>query len=116
MFNASNDDNEADDRSDDKGPEPEAVTVAEIKGINYAFVGLERVGGVMVYDVSKPSSPVFVTYTNSRNAAAKAEEDKTGDYGPESILVISAEENGTDAPIMLVGNEVSGTVAIYRIK
>ena len=116
IFNASNDDNEADDRSDDKGPEPEAVTVAEIAGVQYAFVGLERVGGVMVYDISKPASPVFVTYTNSRNASAKAEEDKAGDYGPESILVIPADENGSDTPIMVVGNEVSGTIAIYSIK
>ena len=32
-----------------KGPEPENVTVGTVNGRTYAFVGLERIGGVMVY-------------------------------------------------------------------
>src|SRR5690606_17129218 len=51
-----------DTRSDDKGPEPEAVDVASIGGRFYAFVGLERQGGVMVYDVTDPANATFSTY------------------------------------------------------
>ncbi|WP_439952160.1 choice-of-anchor I domain-containing protein, partial [Klebsiella pneumoniae] len=50
FFNVSNDDEEMDDRSPKKGPEPEYVTVGEVGDKLYAFTGLERTGGVMVYD------------------------------------------------------------------
>ncbi|MFA0408662.1 choice-of-anchor I family protein, partial [Vibrio splendidus] len=54
-FNSTNDNNQSgDDRSDDKGIEPEAIEVAEINGKHYAFIGLERQGGIMVYDVTQP--------------------------------------------------------------
>ncbi|MEA5503120.1 choice-of-anchor I family protein [Halotia wernerae UHCC 0503] len=60
FFNSNNDENSFDTRSDDKGPEPEDVKIAEINGRFYAFVGLERVGGVMTYDVTDPLNPVFI--------------------------------------------------------
>ena len=64
-FNSNNSANGSfDTRSDDKGPEPEAVVVADVYGSTYAFIGLERIGGIMVYDVSVPSAPVFVQYLN----------------------------------------------------
>ena len=57
-FNASNNNSTFDDRSDNKGPEPEAVTVGEIGGRTYAFIGLERVGGIVMYDVTDPTHAV----------------------------------------------------------
>ena len=59
-FNASNDSNDGDDRSDDKGPEPEAVEIASINGNTFAFIALERVGGVMVYNITNPQNAEFV--------------------------------------------------------
>lgn len=116
-FNASNDDNEGDDRSDDKGPEPEAIEVAELDGNTYAFVGLERVGGVMVYDVTNPQSARFVQYINPRDFSVDAEADITevGDLGPESIEFVAAEDSPTGEPLLLVSNEVSGTLAVYSV-
>lgn len=66
-FNATNDENNFDNRSDDKGPEPEAVTVGTINGQTFAFIGLERIGGIMVYDVTNPQNPEFVQYLNNRH-------------------------------------------------
>ena len=67
-FNSTNSDNDSfDNRSDDKGPEPEAVTVIHLAGETYALVGLERMGGVMVYNVSDPANAKFVEYFNDRN-------------------------------------------------
>lgn len=117
-FNATNDENGVDDRSDDKGPEPEAVTIGEINGQNYAFIGLERVGGIMVYNVTNPQNPQFVQYLNNRNFSvdkAAAEAGKAGDLGPEGLAFIRAEDSPIGQPILAVGNEVSGTTTLYSI-
>ena len=107
-FNASHDNNTLDARSPNKGPEPEGVVVASFGARTYAFIGLERVGGVMVYDVSVPAAPVFVTYLNTRSAV-------TGDRGPEGLALIMADKSPNGKPLLIVGNEVSGTTAIYQI-
>ncbi len=117
-FNASNDENGADDRSDDKGPEPEAVTIGEINGQNYAFIGLERVGGIMVYNVTNPQNPQFVQYLNNRDFSADkaaVEAGQAGDLGPEGLAFIRAEDSPNGQPILAVGNEVSGTTTLYGI-
>ena len=109
-FNASNDNTTFDNRSDDKGPEAEGLTTGVIDGRTYAFVGLERIGGVMVYDITNPVAPTFVQYINNRNFA-----DGTGDLGPEGLLFIPAAESPTGGPVLVVSNEISGTVTIYAI-
>ncbi len=67
-FNASNSSNDFDGRSDDKGPEPENVVVGKIDGRQYAFVALERIGGIMVYDVTDPTAPVFQQYLTTASS------------------------------------------------
>ncbi|HPE58401.1 MAG TPA: choice-of-anchor I family protein, partial [Bacteroidales bacterium] len=115
-FNSSNDENDSfKNRSDDKGPEPEALKIAQIEGRYYAFIGLERVGGIMVYDVTNPNFPEFVEYRNDRNFAVDAEDDLTGHYGPEGILFIKSTESGNGQPLVVVSHEVSGSVAIYQV-
>jgi len=119
-FNATNDENGGDDRSDDKGPEPEAVEIASIDGKTYAFIGLERVGGIMVYDVTNPESASFVQYINTRDfTSADLEADLTvtpSDLGPESIKFVSASDSPTGKAMIIVGNEVSGTTAFFDIE
>ena len=107
-FNASHDNNTLDSRSTSKGPEPEGVTVAQFGNKNFAFVGLERVGGVMVYDVSNPAAATFVNYLNTRDGI-------TGDRGPEGITVIKANDSPNGKPLLVVGNEISGTTAVFQI-
>lgn len=118
-FNASNDDNEGDDRSDDKGPEPESIVVGVIEGKAYAFVGLERVGGIMVYNISNPQAPEFVQYINTRDfTVADVETDlaEVGDLGPEGLKFVAASNSPTGEPLLIVGNEVSGTTAFFTIQ
>lgn len=121
-FNASNDDNEGDDRSDDKGPEAEAVSLGVINGRTYAFIGLERVGGVMVYDISEPEFARFVQYINNRDFSADVQNPDdsynpaAGDLGPESIVFVPAADSPNGSALLLVGNEVSGTLAIFQIE
>lgn len=94
-------------RSDDKGPEPEAVIVADIEGKKYAFAGLERIGGIVVYDITSVNEPVFVQYINTRNL---------GDLGPEGLFFIPKAESPNGRNLLVLSNEVSGTITIFQIE
>ncbi|MEZ4958449.1 MAG: choice-of-anchor I family protein [Saprospiraceae bacterium] len=109
-FNSSNGTNtNFKNRSDDKGPEPESVVVENIEGRWYAFVGLERIGGVMLYDVTDPNNPVFIQYLNTRNPAGG------GDLGPEGLIFIPKNESPNQRNLLVVSNEISGTVSVFQI-
>ncbi len=115
-FNSTNDENGTfDNRSDDKGPEPEALALGTIGDNTYAFVGAERVGGIFVYDITNPNSPVFESYTNSRDFSGDPELGTAGDLGPEGIVFVPAEDSPTGEALLLVAHEVSGTTAVYRV-
>ncbi|AGW13595.1 choice-of-anchor I family protein [Megalodesulfovibrio gigas] len=105
-----------DDRSDDKGPEPEGVTVGVVDGRTYAFVGLERQGGLMVYDVTEPAKASFVQYINSRDYAADQKSEAAGDVAPEGVLFIAAKDSPTGQALVVTANEVSGTVAVFAAR
>ncbi|MFO7960631.1 MAG: choice-of-anchor I family protein [Nitriliruptoraceae bacterium] len=115
-FNANNDDNDSfDARSDDKGPEPENVTIGRVTGRTYAFIGLERIGGVMVFDISDPRAPFFVQYLNNRDFTADVDTSAAGDLGAEGLLFIEAGDSPTRRPMLAVANEVSGTTTLFDI-
>ena len=105
-FNCSNDDVEIDSRSQKKGPEPEGVAIGTIGDKTYAFIGLERIGGIMVYDITDPSNASYVNYINTRDFS----DDIAGDVSPEG-LAFAVLSDGT--PMLLAAYEVSGTVAAY---
>ncbi len=113
IFNASNSNNSYKNRSDNKGPEPEGVLVQEINGAHYAFILLERIGGVMVYNISDPANPVFLQYLNNRDVVAGGVE--AGDLGPEGLVYVPFTDSPTDTGLIVVANEVSGTVSIYAL-
>lgn len=113
-FNASNSSNTKKGRSDDKGPEPEGLTVAEILGKPYLFLGLERMGGVMVYDMSNPTVPEFVQYYNNRDFAFSTSVTESGDQGPEGLLFIPGNKSPNGRNMLVVSNEVSGTISFYN--
>jgi len=94
-----------DNRSDNKGPEPEGVTVGAVGGRLYAFVTLERVGGVMIYDVTDPANASFVGY----------EPATSQDFAPEVVKFVSAADSPTGQALFISANEVSGTTTIYTI-
>lgn len=112
-FNASNSNTTLDSRSSKKGPEPEYVKVGKVGKKALAFVGLERIGGLMTYDVTDPEQPQFVNYINSREFTPK--NNLETDTGPEGIEFIQAADSPTGLPLVLVANEVGGTVAVYQL-
>jgi len=117
-FNASHDNNNLDSRSPSKGPEPEGLTVGNAYGKTYVFVGLERIGGVMIYDLSNPVAPRFIEYTNRRDFSvtpSAATNPASGDLGPEGLLFINAENSPTGSPLLVISNEVSGTTSFFQV-
>ncbi len=117
-FNASHTSNTIDTRSDDKGPEPEAVVIGKILDSMYAFVGLERIGGIMIYNITNPNKPYFVNYINTRNFSVTPSSGNlttVGDLGPEGLVFIPKSKSPNGQDLLLVSNEVSGTVAIIQL-
>ncbi len=119
VFNTTNDEDKIDNRSDNKGPEPENVTVLTMSGRTFAYIGLERIGGVMLYDITNPQESAFVDYLNTREFGNFIEDkeidvDNSGDVSPEGICVVAPEYSPNGKALLLTGNEVSGTVAVYE--
>lgn len=111
-FNCSNDTVEIEDRSGKKGPEPEGVTIGVVNGHTYAFVGLERTGGVMIYDITDPANAAFMNYFNSRDYSA----DIRDDVSPEGLAFVAADKNNSGLPVLILSNEVSGTVSVMAME
>ena len=144
-FNTDNDSNSAgENRSDDSGPEPEGVVIGQIGDQTLAFIGIERVGGFFIYDVTDPENVEFVEYVNPRDFSQFVADDLdddtlidaadlelalaveglvgtlTGDLGaldlgPEGLVFIGAADSPTGIPLLVVTNEVSGTTTIFTI-
>lgn len=102
-----------DTRSDNKGPEPEGVAVGVVQGSTYAFVGLERTGGVMMFDVSNPNAPTFVQYINTSVVSGSSQ---TGDVSPEGLVFVPASDSPNGIPLLIVAFEISGTVAVFEVR
>ncbi|WP_342431242.1 choice-of-anchor I family protein [Neobacillus sp. FSL H8-0543] len=112
VFNWSNDDDAFEKRSAKKGPEPEDVKIGMVDGEVFAFVGLERIGGVMTYNITNPANAQFANYMNSRDFT----QSLAGDVSPEGLEFVAAELSPTGRPLVLVGNEVSGTVSVNELQ
>ncbi len=102
-----------DARSDDKGPEPEAVAVTTLTdGTVIAVAGMERQNGVIVVDITNPASPQVLRYINDSGQ---------GLISPETVTIVDAVDSPTGTTIAIVGYEgiaedgVAGGVGVYEI-
>lgn len=119
-FNSNHEEGDSKDaRSTGKGPEPEGLTLGKIGNKTFAFVGLERMGGILVYDITTPSAPVFMDYLNTREDFSTADPSTVlatvGDLGPEGLHFVPAAKSPNGKPLLIVGNEVSGTTSVFEI-
>ncbi|WP_172279895.1 choice-of-anchor I family protein [Chryseobacterium sp. LAM-KRS1] len=110
IFNADNESNAVKSRSRAKGPEPEGVALGTINGQTFAFITLERTGGVMVYNITDPNNVTFTDYKNSRSTSAYG-----GDNGPEGIIYIAPQNTTTGKGYVVIANEISGTLSMYEV-
>lgn len=107
IFNSDGTPSSFDSRSDNRGPEPEGLALGKIGNRLYSFIGIERAGGFMVYDVTDPNNPFLTNYMNDW---------QLGDRSPEGLLFIPAAESPNGTPLLVVANEVSRNVAIYSVE
>lgn len=131
-FNSQSDQNTFDDRSGQKGPEPQGVAVGRVGHREYAFISLKRIGGIMVYDVTDPRQPIFQQYINNRDFAVEPKTSlaalpppyndtelyvncDAGDIQPEDVVFVDARHSPTHTPLLLVTSDYSGSMTIFRI-
>ncbi|HBL50385.1 MAG TPA: hypothetical protein DDZ65_09115, partial [Firmicutes bacterium] len=100
-FNSSNDSLELD------------VTVGQIDDKVFAFVALERIGGVMAYDITNPAKVNFSNYINTRDFVA--EDGIGGDSGPEGIAFVASAQSPTGNALLILGCEITGTMLVYEL-
>ncbi|WP_156320925.1 choice-of-anchor I family protein [Bacillus sp. JCM 19041] len=112
FFNTNHEEDAFDDRSDNKGPEPETVELAEIDGKTYAFIALERDGGLFVYDITNPAEAKYEAYFSTRDFS---DEDTPSDNAPEGLTFVPASKSPSGEPTLLASYEISGTVASFTI-
>ncbi|MDJ0970660.1 MAG: hypothetical protein QNJ06_12275 [Kiloniellales bacterium] len=110
-----------------RGPEPEPLAVGKVGDRWYAFVGFERIGGIIAYDVTEPTAPRFAFYLNNRDftvdPAAVCQRDiiKTpecaavGDLEPESLRFIAAEQSPNGAALLVVTHEQTDSVLLLQL-
>lgn len=89
-----------DGRSDDKGVEPEGISLGKVGNKDIAFIGMERADAIAVYDVTNPSAPTFLQIF------------KTGD-APEGVLFISAADSPIKKSLLIVSSEEDGVLKVY---
>jgi hypothetical protein len=109
-----------DGRSDDKGPEPEALAYGSIAGRDYVFVGNERENGVIAFDITNTADVKVAGYFNTVTNTS----DSGGSFvSPESITFVPADQNPTRKNLLVVGYEgvsgsspVDGSLAVFEFR
>lgn len=127
FYNASFERTRSDRRSDRQGPEPEGTALGKIGDKLYAFIGVERPGGLAAYDITNPAQPSFQYYLNFRADATAPDTStiqgtqqlvnlgRSGDLGPEGVIFIHASQSPNGKDLVLVSNETSGSITLYEV-
>jgi len=121
-----------DDRSDDKGPEPESLAYGKAKsGAELLFLGCERTGAILTFDVSKFSSSdsdfsasfndLIIAgrdsaVTNGTEAQTQRDSCALGYAAdPESMVFIPAADNDYGKDVLVASGAYSATLAVYAV-
>lgn len=115
-FNSTHDEQPSfEDRSDNGGPEPEGLAIGRIGERTIAFIGTERQSAIIAVDISDPESPVLAAYASNRDWDGVPADGTAGDLGPEALVFIPAAESPNGQDLLVVANEVSGTLSIWTV-
>ncbi len=103
------------DRSDDKGSEPEGVAAGKVGDSRIAILGLERMSALVVFDVTTPRSPQFVKWMQMLPITATPAAQATA-WSPEGVIFIPAEKSPNGKALFITSYELSGSLTIHQIE
>ena len=103
------------DRSDDKGSEPEGVAVGMVGDRRIAVLGLERMTALAVFDITQPRSPVFIEWLQMLPTKATPAKD-VKHWSPEGIVFVAADKSPSGKALIITSYELSGSLSIHQIE
>jgi len=103
------------DRSDDKGSEPEGVAVGMVGNSRIAILGLERMSALVVFDVSTPREPTFLKWIQMLPTTPTPAAQATA-WSPEGVIFIPADKSPNGKALFITSYELSGSLSIHQIE
>lgn len=103
------------DRSDDKGAEPEGVAIGVVGNSRIAILGLERMTALAVFDITEPRRPVFIEWLQMLPTKATPAKDVKY-WSPEGIVFVPADKSPSGKALIITSYELSGSLSIHQIE
>jgi hypothetical protein len=103
------------DRSDDKGAEPEGVAVGMVGDRRIAILGLERMTALAIFDITEPRNPVFQEWLQMLPTKATPAKD-VKHWSPEGIVFVPADKSPSGKALIITSYELSGSISIHQIE
>jgi hypothetical protein len=103
------------DRSDDKGAEPEGVAVGVVGDRRIAILGLERMSALAIFDITQPRNPVFQEWLQMLPTKATPAKDVKY-WSPEGIVFVPANKSPSGKALIITSYELSGSLSIHQIE
>lgn len=107
----------ADGRSDDKGVEPEGVTIFSIAGRSVAAIGLERTtrSAVALYDITNPVAPTFAGWAETGIGSPDLRAEGVLSFEDNGIQYLLVTNEGVAGDLAAGDFETLGTTVLYQI-
>lgn len=102
------------DRSDDKGSEPEGVAVGKVGERRIAILGLERMSALVLFDITNPSAPIFQEWLQMLPTRATPAKDVKY-WSPEGVIFVPADKSPSGKALIITSYELSGSLSIHEI-
>ena len=103
------------DRSDDKGAEPEGVAVGMVGDRRIAVLGLERMTALAIFDITDPKKPIFQEWLQMLPTKATPAKD-VKHWSPEGIVFVPADKSPSGKALIITSYELSGSLSIHQIE
>jgi len=103
------------DRSDDKGAEPEGVAVGMVGDRRIAVLGLERMSALAIFDITQPRNPIFQEWLQMLPTKPTPAKDVKY-WSPEGIVFVPAAQSPSGKALIITSYELSGSVSIHEIE
>ena len=103
------------DRSDDKGSEPEGVAVGMVGDRRIAILGLERMTALAIFDITDPGNPIFQEWLQMLPTKATPAKD-VKHWSPEGIVFVPASKSPSGKALIITSYELSGSLSIHQVE